>query len=260
MQLTEHQLQQLNADGFLVLPGVFSPAEVEALRAPVPSLLAQDVPENPREADGRTVRNLLGLHRRHEIYRRLVHHPRLVGPAVQILGDTELYPQQVKINPKAGFDGAGFDWHYDFATHHHRDGVPLPLALNLHVLLDDATAFNGPLVFVPGSHRREIPLQRSVDGQKWELWTVPREAVRSLVDELGMVAATAPRGTLLIFGDRLLHMSGPNLSPHPRWIFSLILNPVSNAARRDVPAYAHERDRRPVRPLADDCLLQPLPA
>lgn len=258
MRLSERHLHQLADDGFVVLHEVFSPAEIEALRSPVPALMAEDVPENPREADGRTVRNLLSLHRRHEIYRRLVRHPRLLGPAHQLLGEVPLYAQQVKINPKSAFDGAGYDWHFDFATHHQRDGVREPLALNLHLLLDDATEFNGPLVFVPGSHRREIPLQRSVDGQKWELWTVPRPAVATLVDELGMVSVKARRGALIIFGDRVLHMSGPNLSPHPRWIFSLIVNPVSNAATHDVPAYAHERDRTPLRPLADDCLRQPL--
>lgn len=260
MRLTDEQLRQLDRDGFLIIPDAFSPEEVEVLRAEVPALMAQDCPENPREAGGGAVRNLLSLHRRSEVYARLVRHPRLVEPAMQILGERDLYPQQVKINPKSGFEGAGFDWHTDFATHHKRDGVPRPLALNLHILLDDVDEFNGPLIFVPGSHKREIPLQRSVDGQKWELWTVPREAVATLVRELGMVSAKGRRGTLLIFGDNLLHVSAQNITPYSRWIFSLILNPVSNAATKDVPAYAHERDRTPVRPLADDCLLQALAA
>lgn len=258
MRLTDAQLQGLDQDGFLVLPDIFTRDEVEILRAPVPALMAERRPENPFEAGGSAVRNLLSLHRRSEIYARLVRHPRLVEPARQILGDDALYAQQVKINPKQGFEGEGFDWHTDFATHHNRDGVPKPLALNLHVLLDDVTEFNGPLIFVPGSHKREIPLQKSVDGQKWELWTVPRDAVTRLVHQLGMVSAKGPRGTVLIFGDRLLHVSGQNISPDPRWIFSLILNPVCNAATKDVPEYAHERDRRAIDPLADDCLLQPL--
>lgn len=258
MRLTDVQLRRLDEDGFLIIPDAFSKDEVDVLRAQVPPMLAQDCPENQREAGSDTVRNLLSLHRRNEVYSRLVRHPRLLEPAMQILGDPDLYPQQVKINPKAGFDGAGFDWHIDFATHNKRDGVPKPLALNLHILLDDVTEFNGPLFFVPGSHKRDIPLQKSVDGQKWELWTVPKDAVAKLVSELGMVSAKGARGTLLIFGDRLLHVSAQNVSPNSRWIFSLILNPVSNAATRDVPEIAHERDRTPVRPLADDCLLQPM--
>ena len=254
MRLSDKQLRRLDEDGCLVIPHVFSDEEIDVLRAQMPALFAEQRPENTREAGSDAVRNLLSLHRRNEAFARLVRHPRLVGPAMQILGE-ELYVQQVKVNPKTGFDGAGYEWHFDFATHHKRDGAPRPLALNLHVFLDDVTEFNGPVMFVPGSHRREIPLQRSVDGEKWELWTVPREAVSKLVAELGMASAKGPRGTLLIFGDKLLHVSAPNVSPYSRWIFSLILNPISNQATKDVPEFAHERDRTPIRPLADDCLL-----
>jgi ectoine hydroxylase len=254
MRLSDKQLHRLDEDGCLVIPHVFSDDEIDVLRAQMPALFAEQRPENTREAGSDAVRNLLSLHRRNEAFARLVRHPRLVGPAMQILGE-ELYVQQVKVNPKTGFDGAGYEWHFDFATHHKRDGAPRPLALNLHVFLDDVTEFNGPVMFVPGSHRREIPLQRSVDGEKWELWTVPREAVSKLVAELGMASAKGPRGTLLIFGDKLLHVSAPNVSPYSRWIFSLILNPISNQATKDVPEFAHERDRTPIRPLADDCLL-----
>ena len=254
MKLTDAQLADYERDGFLILPDVFSRMEVQVLRDQMPALFAEDVPENMREGGGGAVRNLLSLHRRNEAFRRLCHHPRLVEPAMQILGE-DLYIQQVKVNPKQGFAGAGFEWHTDGATHSKRDGVPKPLPLNLHVFLDDVTEHNGPLAFVPGSHMIDIPLQRSVDGEKWELWTVPQDAVRDIVLERGMVSAKGGRGTMLIFGDNMLHVSAPNISPWSRWIFSLILNPVSNAPTKDVPAYAHERDRTPVRPLADDCLL-----
>ena len=257
MQLTEDQLRRLDQDGFLVLPGVFTPEEVELLRGEVPGMVAEQRTENPREAGKHTVRNILSLHRRNELYRRLVRHPRMLEAARQIVGE-DVYAQQIKINLKSGFDGGGFEWHTDFATHHNRDGVPRPLALNFHIHLDDVTEFNGPLMFVPGSHKREIPLQRSVDGEKWELWTVPQGAVTTLANELGMVSAKGPRGTLLIFGDNLLHVSAANVSPWSRWIFSVIYNPCSNPATRDVPEMAHERDRAPLQALTDDCLLQPV--
>ncbi|MDB5946766.1 MAG: hypothetical protein JWQ33_1792 [Ramlibacter sp.] len=259
MKLTPDQLRRLGEDGFLILPNMFSKEEVDALRAEVPGMVAEERPENAREAGRKAVRNILSLHRRNEVYRKLVQHPRLVEPARQILGE-EVYAQQVKINLKTGFDGAGFEWHTDFHTHHNRDGVPKPLALNFHIHLDDVTEFNGPIMFVPGSHKREIPVQKSIDGEKWELWTVPNDAVAKLVHELGMVSAKGPRGTLLIFGDKLLHVSAPNISPYPRWIFSLILNACSNPATKAVPEVAHERDHSPITALADDCLLQPVAA
>ena len=46
------------------------------------------------------------------------------------------------------------------------------------------------------------------------------------------------------------------MSPWQRAIFSLIVNPVSNAlTRTERPDYKHHRDLTPVIPLADDCLL-----
>ena len=30
--------------------------------------------------------------------------------------------------------------------------MPEPLALNLHIFLDEVTEFNGPLIFIPQSH------------------------------------------------------------------------------------------------------------
>jgi ectoine hydroxylase len=72
----------------------------------------------------------------------------------------------------------------------------------------------------------------------------------------GLVSATGPAGTALIFGDCLVHGSPPNLSPWDRRIFSLILNPMSNAQTRFArPNYKHGRDLTPVTPLPDDCLL-----
>ena len=74
--------------------------------------------------------------------------------------------------------------------------------------------------------------------------------------EGGLVSAKGPPGTALIFGDTLVHSSSINMSPWPRMIFSLILNPVSNAlTRRQRPDYQHHRDLSPVVPLTDDCLL-----
>ena len=71
----------------------------------------------------------------------------------------------------------------------------------------------------------------------------------------GIVAATGPAGTGLIFGDLMTHGSPSNMSPWDRRIFSLILNPVANAAtRHDRPDHKHHRDTTPVVPVADDCL------
>jgi ectoine hydroxylase len=112
-------------------------------------------------------------------------------------------------------------------------------------------------VFIRGSHR-EGPVRTALDADttSYALWTVDNETVARLAREGGLVSATGPMGTALIFGDCLVHGSPPNLSPWDRRIFSLILNPVTNAQTRFArPDYKHGRDFAPVEPLPDDCLV-----
>ena len=256
MNLSEHQIDAFQRDGFLILPSLFSPAEVEILRDALAAPFTADCPQNFREQGSGAVRTAMGLHLRSGVFARLVRHPRLVEPARQLAGG-RLYVQQVKVNAKAAFTGEVWQWHYDFATHHNEDGVPEPLALNLHVFLDDVTPFNGPLWFIPGSHRHGAPPAALDTSTSYPLWCVDKETVARLVEDGGIVSATGPAGTALIFGDCLVHGSPPNLSPWHRRIFSLILNPVSNAYRREQrPDHQHHRDLAPVTVLGDDCLLE----
>ncbi|MDX1424064.1 MAG: phytanoyl-CoA dioxygenase family protein [Kiloniellales bacterium] len=259
MRLTEAQLARYHEDGVLVLPGLFSAAEVAALRRPLARLFAEDAPENFREKASGEVRTAMGLHLRDETYARAARHPRLVEPAWQILGDQRLYIQQDKVNAKPAFAGEVWQWHYDFATHHNEDGVPAPLALNLHILLDEASEFNGPLWFIRGSHRHgPAPAALDTATTSYPLWCVDRDTVARLVAEGDILSTKGPPGTVLIFGDLMVHGSPPNMSPWHRRIYSLILNPVANAptkkTRRD---HQHHRDLTPVVPLADDCLVAP---
>ena len=257
MKLTAVQLDRFDRDGFLVLPDLFTEKEVNVLRDRLPAIFADQTPANIREKRSGEVRTAMGLHLRDEIFAKLVRHPRFIEPAMQIAGD-ELYIQQSKVNVKAAFSGETWQWHEDFATHHHDDGVPEPLALNLHAFLDDVTEFNGPLYFIPGSHRHgPAPATFDTTTTSYDLWVVDHQTVARLAADGGMFSATGSAGTGLIFGDCMVHGSPPNMSPWHRRICSLILNPVSNAlTRHHRPDYKHHRDLTPVVPLADDCLLK----
>ena len=261
MGLSDAQRDRFERDGFLVLPELFSKDEVAVLRAPLAALFAADDPANIVEKHSGEVRTAMGLHLRDSTFAKLVRHPRLIEPALQIMGEAA-YIQQVKVNVKPAFVGEAWQWHYDFATHHAEDGVAAPRALNLHVFLDDVTELNGPLYVIPGSQRHgALPARLDIESTSYPLWVVDRERVGALAAEAGLAAATGPAGTALIFGDLLVHASPGNISPYDRRIFSLILNPVSNAQTSQArPDHKHHRDFSPVAQLADDCLLAPVPA
>src|SRR5574341_731706 len=101
MRLTTAQLAEFHGQGFLVLPALFSRAEVDVLRAELPRLFAEDTPANIREKVSGEVRTVMGLHLRSEVFARLCRLPRFVEPARQILGTDQLYIQQAKGNAKA---------------------------------------------------------------------------------------------------------------------------------------------------------------
>jgi ectoine hydroxylase len=257
MKLSPGQIDRLAEDGFLIIPDLFSADEVDVLRRPLDRLFAEDNPANFKEKESGLVRTAMGLHLRDDTYARMVRHPRLLGPAMQVLGDA-LYIQQVKVNAKLAFSGEVWQWHYDFATHTNEDGVPAPLALNLHVLLDDVNEFNGPLVFIPGSHKGgPVPAALDTVTTSYPLWCVDDATVTRLVAEGGMVSAHGRAGTAMIFGDAIVHGSPANMSPWARRIYSLIVNPVTNAYTKPDgrPDYQHHKDLSPMTPLGDDCLL-----
>jgi ectoine hydroxylase len=124
------------------------------------------------------------------------------------------------------------------------------------VFLDDVNEFNGPLYFLPGSQRLATPpATLDTASTSYPLWVVNTDWVRETANTCGMVSAVGRAGTGLIFGDAMVHASPSNISPWDRKIFSLIVNPVSNAlTRHQRPDHNHHRDLTPVTPLADDCL------
>lgn len=247
--LSTDQLDAFARDGFVTLPDRFGADEVARINEAFSMLAAQECPENVREKSSGVVRTAMGLHLRHPLFAQLVNDARLLSPARQILGDDDIYAQQVKVNAKQAFTGEQWQWHYDFATHHHEDGVPEPLALNIHIFLDDVTEFNGPLVFIPGSHL-DGPAPTSLDTEttSFALWTVGPAVVGPLAERTGLACPKGPAGTVLIFGDTLIHGSPPNMSPWQRRIFSLIVNPIRNRQRTQRrPDHFHHRDTTPLR-------------
>ena len=99
MRWTAQQVARFNEDGYLFLPALFSPEEIAVLNAELPGILAQQRPENLREQNIGAVRSALSPHLYNEAFRRLSRHPRLIDPAMQVLGG-EVYLHQFKINPQ----------------------------------------------------------------------------------------------------------------------------------------------------------------
>ncbi|MCB1744572.1 MAG: phytanoyl-CoA dioxygenase family protein [Gammaproteobacteria bacterium] len=255
MKLTDNELARFEEQGYLFFPARFTPQEARLLKQAANRVYALQREEVWRESSG-VARTAFAAHQYDPTFERLGSHPRLVEPVMQIL-DGPVYMHQFKVNAKAAFDGEVWQWHQDYGTWQRDDDMPEPRAMNIAVFIDDVTAANGPLLFIPGSHRSGVfEAGHDLQTTSYPLWTLDRETVTRLAERGGCVAPTGPAGSVLLFSSLLVHASPPNISPLDRTIAYLSLCHVDNHIRRFKRAeWIAHRDFTPIQPLADDCLL-----
>ena len=260
MRLTPEQLARFDREGYLFFPSLFRPEEVKALTDEVPRLYEMRRPENVREKGSDAVRTNFAAHLYSEPFARLARHPRMVDPVVQIFGEA-VYMHQFKINGKMAFDGDVWQWHQDYGTWVNDDLMPEARAMNVAIFLDEVNEFNGPLMFIPGSHRQGVvPAGHDTSTTSYPLWTIDHDTIAQLVARGGIVAPKGPAGSMILFHGCLVHASTSNLSPWNRVSVYLSLCAVSNHIRRfKRPEYIAHRDFTPIATLPDDCLLKPYP-
>ena len=265
MKLTAQQIADFDRDGYLFFPGLFTPDETHGLTATVPELYSRQEAYNVREKGSQAVRTNFAAHLYSAPFARLARHPRMVEPVEALLGE-KLYMHQFKINGKMAFEGDVWQWHQDYGTWLNDDQMPTERAMNVAIFLDEVNAFNGPLMFIPGSHKKGVvDAKHDLTTTSYPLWTVDNDLIRQLVARAGgtqggIVSPTGPAGSMILFHSCLVHASNSNLSPWNRVSVYLSLCAVSNHIRRfKRPEYIAHRDFAPIECLPDDCLLKPYP-
>ena len=265
MKLTPNQLEQFDRDGYLFFPGHFTPEETQNLTDAVPEIYARREDYNVREKGKDAVRTNFAAHMYSEPFAKLARHPRMIEPVESLLGE-KLYMHQFKINGKMAFEGDVWQWHQDYGTWLNDDHMPTERAMNIAIFLDDVTEHNGPLMFIPGSHKKGVvEAKHDLTTTSYPLWTVDNNLIRQLVQraggkEGGIVSPKGPAGSMILFHSCLVHASGSNLSPFDRVSVYLSLCAVSNHIRRyKRPEYIAHRDFTPIECLPDDCLVKDYP-
>jgi ectoine hydroxylase len=265
MRLTPQQLEQFDREGYLFFPGQFTPEETRTLTEAVPELYARREAYNVREKGKDAVRTNFAAHMYSEPFARLARHPRMVQPVMDLF-DEEVYMHQFKINGKMAFEGDVWQWHQDYGTWLNDDMMPTERAMNVAIFLDDVNEYNGPLMFIPGSHKKGVvEAKHDVTTTSYPLWTVDHELIAKLVERAGgknggIVSPKGPAGSMILFHSCLVHASSSNLSPWNRVSVYLSLCAVSNHIRRfKRPEYIAHRDFAPIQVLPDDCLLKSYP-
>ena len=251
-------LSDYDRNGYLHFDQLLPPDEINYLREELDRMFAWagDSEDHTviREPSSREVRSVFAIHRGDGPFAKIAADPRLVGIAEQILGGP-VYVHQSRLNFKKGFTGKEFYWHSDFETWHVEDGMPRMRAFSLSIALTDNLSQNGPLMVVPGSHRRYLSCvgQTPEDHYKASLrrqeYGVPDEAsLTQMVEEGGLETPLGKAGAAILFDCNTMHGSNSNISPYPRSNIFIVYNSVENAlvapfgGRRPRPEYIATRE------------------
>jgi ectoine hydroxylase len=236
--LNQAQRDAYQENGFLLMPELFSAAEVErlydemqAMREDFTNAGRAEVIAEPGSGE---VRSIFNVHRLNDLFANLVRDPRVLNVARDILG-SEVYIHQSRINYKPGFNGKEFYWHSDFETWHSEDGMPAMRALSCSILLTDNNEFNGPLMLMPGSHRHyvscmgETPDDNYKTSLKKQVIGVPDQILLRYLSDMGGIASCKGKaGSVVFFDCNTMHGSNGNITPYPRSNVFFVYNSIDN--------------------------------
>lgn len=191
--------KRFRSDGYVVLPELFSGAEVGGWKDEIKRVLPADGHHNDHGV-------WVGVSLASPLIKAANADPRLVPALNAVIG-----PDVEFLSDKLVFKSAGMDygspWHQDWSYWHgaHKTSV--------WIALDDATVANGCLKLLPGTHTKPVTHGGDAsDGKGFSERLDPKA-----VDESKAVIAELKAGGVVIFHDLLLHASYPNTSGADRW-------------------------------------------
>lgn len=255
------ELKHFEDTGYLTIDQLITPEELKLFTDELQRLSRDpEVKADERtvvEAESDEVRSIFDIHRTNEIFRKIANDPRLVDRARQILG-TDVYIHQSRINYKPGFVGKEFSWHSDFETWHAEDGMPAPRAVSLSLSLTDNYSFNGPLMIMPGSHKRYISCVGGTPEDNYRkslimqgAGTPDRQTLSDFADEYGIDVLEGAAGGAIMFDSNCMHASNGNVTPFSRSNIFIVYNSVENtcvepfAAPKPRPEFVGSTDFTP---------------
>ncbi|MFT7677312.1 MAG: ectoine hydroxylase [Planctomycetota bacterium] len=249
--LSEAQAERYEADGYLVVPGLFTSAEAEHVLA----ITRQDRSLGQHafcrsDGEGGAVELALWNHPGDGALGRVACSERVVDRVEQLLGG-EAYHYHSKLIQKNAGSGGAWAWHQDFG-YWYENGLLFPDLCSVFLALEPATRENGCLQVIRGSQRiGRIEHQLTGDQAGANL-----EQVQAARQRLETVHVELEPGDALFFHPNLLHRSDRNRSDHSRWALICCYNAATNNPIRE----SHHPSYTPLHKVADGALLESLDA
>jgi hypothetical protein len=200
----QSQREQFGRDGYLLFPGVLSPAEIDRILPEVDRIYAREIMSSDNPDPTRRM-DRLGCLTDGQVFIDLIDHPSMFGVVLDLLGPyIQFGLATVTVHPPNPVY-TGF-LHVDGGPHLQRiraSETSWPLQVKVLWFLTDVSAPDmGNIVFVPGSHLRPFPEEGGFD----EFGELPAATTP------GTTQVLAKAGDALIFTHSLWHGGARNSS------------------------------------------------
>ena len=231
-RLSAGQVDEFFGRGWVLLPGLFRAPELAPVRVAFERLhAAAQRLRSTQDHDG--ARFVLADRGDEIVVQRVVWaggaeptllslsaDPRLVGPALQLLGSDHCEQLLCQAHFKMPGDGVSFDWHQDIQ---HRDKGPGTWRdlngrgsyVQTLLAVDDMRADNGPLQFVPQDAVRTDAQGRLRD-TPFDYGTPMGAGGGDIIDVSRAETIIGEAGSVILFGPYAVHGSTANHSALPR--------------------------------------------
>ena len=214
--ITAEQQAFYRDQGYLIIPGLLSQADIADMRAihveatergraelAAGGKEAKMQWEQEADADGqRVLRKIDNPFIKYPAFERILTSRKVLGVVHDLLGP-ELYYHSSKMMCKPPRVGRRKPWHQDFAYWDDMD----PNQLTLWIAIDESTKENGCMQLIPESHKRGLIKHEQLDD-----WQIREDGI---ADERVLFAEMQP-GDGLFFDVLTLHASDPNRSDKRR--------------------------------------------
>jgi ectoine hydroxylase-related dioxygenase (phytanoyl-CoA dioxygenase family) len=214
--LSDAQRAAYDRDGFIVVPDVFSPAEIDQLRAVTDGFVARsaaiaandevyDLEDSHSAAEPR-VRRLKAPHLIDPVYFRASRNDRVVAILTELWGSVRF--DTGKLNMKSAGYGAPVEWHQDWAFYPHTNDDLAAVG----IMLDDVDMENGPMMVAPGSHKGPIYDHHGPNGR----FCGAMDPARCDIDLSTALPCLGKAGSITVHHVRAVHGSATNFSGRER--------------------------------------------
>lgn len=267
MLTTAAQRQSFQENGYLIIPDLFSPEEIAALKADMAALNTERLVAEAQGRnkggmiveDGTTPRLQFEIHRTNTRFALLSRHPRVAG-IMQELMERPLYIYHTKLAFKSAFTGSVQFWHQDYG-YWINNGHPHPFMASCFVMLDEHTEDNGCMQVLDGSHLSGVvyhepsPRESTGDAQI----RISAADMAEYCTRYRRVKLIGKPGTFVAWHCNTMHASSHNISENSRHAAIIAFNAVGNCdPQRTVSRSSPYEDESetPVVLCADDSLLR----